>query len=113
MVHERAGYLGLPGGGIEHDDSLQDTIIRELNEEIGITKDNIATISDVMRINFGSVENGIPRAHLYCTVLLKDYNKLQKREVDYQWVEADRLVRADISSTLHSQIAFLREQLEN
>lgn len=34
-------YYAIPGGGIDEGETAEDTVYREINEELGITKDNL------------------------------------------------------------------------
>lgn len=37
-------YFAIPGGGVEEGETLEDTVYRELNEELGIKKDHLQMI---------------------------------------------------------------------
>ena len=43
------GFWSFPGGHVEHDETLTDTLVREIREEVGVTPTNfrlLSTISD-------------------------------------------------------------------
>lgn len=51
MIKEPSGEWELPGGGIEHGESPQETIIREVKEECGF---EVTKVADVPRFTWSS-----------------------------------------------------------
>lgn len=105
-VQEPQGWYGIPGGGINHGQDLYEGLLRELDEELGITSVTPETISPLPSIvsNAGVID-GIPRLTLFYTT----HQEVQpsNNELSFYWASAEDLR----SLTLAPNIAPIREQL--
>ena len=102
MVKEEQGWYGLPGGGIDHGEPVLDTLIREVNEEIGltITMRNISPLP--IAVDSTAIFDGIPRfTLLYAYENTEENIKPSNVELEYKWVSVDDL----LSLTLAPNIA--------
>jgi 8-oxo-dGTP pyrophosphatase MutT (NUDIX family) len=68
MMHSlRYDYYKLPGGGIEQGESLEETLVREVQEESGLAvkKDSIREFGYVKRIEKGKVDDIFVQENFY------------------------------------------------
>ena len=68
MIHSlKYNYYKLPGGGIEGDECLEDTLVREVKEESGLVvlKDSILEFGYVKRIEKGNYEDIFLQENFY------------------------------------------------
>ncbi|MBR9702446.1 NUDIX domain-containing protein [Candidatus Woesearchaeota archaeon] len=82
----QAGKWGLPGGGVEEDETPREAVIRELKEEARITTENINLLDDAVFKYPGT----IVRYQTYELVLTKKPEVILSHEHDaYKWVTAE------------------------
>lgn len=106
LVKEPQGWYGVPGGGITHGQDLYEGLLRELDEELGITSVSEDAISPLPSIvsNVGIID-GIPRLTLFYTT----HEEVQpsNNELSFYWASADDLG----TLLLAPNIAPVRDQL--
>lgn len=95
MMHSvRYDYYKLPGGGIEDEESLEDTLVREVREESGliVDKDTIKEYGYVHRIEKGHIDDIFIQDNYYflCDVFdeqtnqnLDDYEEFEMFKLEY------------------------------
>lgn len=95
MMHSlKYDYYKLPGGGIEGDESYEETLIREVKEESGLVvkKDSIREFGYVRRIEKGKIEDIFIQENFYylCDVEdgvysqeLDDYEEEEQFTLEY------------------------------
>jgi len=92
LVKDSKGFWELPGGRIEHGEEPSQTLVRELNEELGWTKISIENIIDVW--SFSSITKNI---HNHFIVLVysctsKEKNIIKNYEyVEYEWISIEEI----------------------
>jgi 8-oxo-dGTP pyrophosphatase MutT (NUDIX family) len=98
--NEYEEYGNFPGGGLELGETLQECMVRELNEEVGATVVNFEFL--FLHENFilfeGEYLHGL---ELYCELKLSsDEIRQQQNENEFLWLELERLGQVDIRPVL-------------
>lgn len=77
-------WWGFPGGGVDHGETIETSLVRELEEELGVPAQEITADSKIAHYTIGTVVNHIPRMNLFYKVLLPK-ELLQKTGDIAQW----------------------------
>lgn len=102
---EDGGFWQPITGTLEATDSIEDCLIREINEEIGLTKEDILSISDCI-YNFKWNKKSIGEIYEYVfavEVRKSSQIKLSDEHVEYKWGIKDAI--RDIYEMLDNKIA--------
>jgi 8-oxo-dGTP pyrophosphatase MutT (NUDIX family) len=54
----------LPDGGIDHSETVESSLVREVEEELGIPASEVLSDFQIAYYNIGNVVNAIPRMNL-------------------------------------------------
>ncbi len=108
VVHEQQGWFGLPGGGVDHGESIIEGLAREISEELGCQIDPTTVAPLPILIDSTTIFDGIPRLTLFYeqTDAALRHNPRQL-ELDYAWVTPNEFA----SLTLGPNIAPMREAI--
>jgi len=101
VVHEAQGWYGLPGGGVDHGESIIEGLVREISEEIGYEIEASAVSSLPSIIESTSVFEGVPRLTLvYEQTSLAPRFTPQRRELDYKWITPNELTTLPLAPNI-------------
>lgn len=90
LVKEAVGgtWWALPGGGVDHGERVESTLLREVEEELGVPAKDVSFDSQIVHYNIGNVVNGIPRMNLFFKASIPE--QLLKKTVHvaaWQWLQ--------------------------
>lgn len=81
-------WWGIPGGGIDYGEMIETSLLRELEEELGVTKHSVKSDYVIDHYSIGDVVNGVPRMNIYCRVdVAADVIKPTKHVAEWAWVD--------------------------
>lgn len=93
-------WWSFPGGGIEHGESMQSALCREIREELGIEPKDIKSNLEIIHTGIGAVVEKLPMTNLFVRVdIPADKIKSTKDVVEYRWFEFDELAQLSIVPT--------------
>ena len=65
-------WWGFPGGGVDHGETVQSSLARECEEELGVPAKEVTSDFKIAHYTIGTVVNGIPRMNLFFKVSLPE-----------------------------------------
>lgn len=113
---------GIPGGGIDYgENDPKETLTRELKEELDLLIDKNQISDYPIHVSIGNVFTdddrnkcyGLPAAHLFYRVILREDQAVKAADNDFIWSTISNLDAINYVSTLgKSDIQFLKSVLE-
>ncbi|MDB5183275.1 MAG: mutT [Candidatus Saccharibacteria bacterium] len=102
LLRHNNGFWNTPGGRINGDESIDQTLIRELNEELpGIQNIEKGKLLDACRIHKDIVpDTSLVLVYFLVTAKLPEPLKISDEHVSFLWVKT----RADIPEDLEEQV---------
>jgi 8-oxo-dGTP diphosphatase len=89
LVQEEQGWYGLPGGGVEHGQDLRESLVREIEEELGAALPVDKIPAQPFLVSNAGVFDGIPRVTMCYSVVLDTTEFPIPSELKHAWVGAD------------------------
>jgi len=94
------GHYFLPGGHVEFGDSLEQTIYKEMNEELGLLKSDIVNISfnNYLEGSYLSKEEKHCELNMIFNSEIKDGIEIKSKEdhIDFEWVELSKIPEVNL-----------------
>jgi len=91
-------WWGFPGGGVDHGETVESSLIREVEEEIGVPANKITSDFEIAHYNIGSVVDGVPRMNLFFNVSLpKELVKSTNEVAEAGWFTKDEFMELYMS----------------
>ncbi|HTE58181.1 MAG TPA: NUDIX domain-containing protein [Verrucomicrobiae bacterium] len=58
-------WWALPGGGVDHGEAVEISLMREVEEELGVSAKEVSSDFQIVHYNIGNVVNAVPRMNLF------------------------------------------------
>jgi len=97
LVKESVGgtWWALPGGGVDHGETVESSLVREIEEELGVPAQAVSSDFQIVHYNIGKVVNAIPRMNLYFKASLPAGSlKATKHVEKWAWFTRDEFLKA-------------------
>ena len=91
----KAGHYYLPGGHVEFGDTLEETIYKEMKEELGLNQGDIFNISfkKYLESSFEKNREKHCELNMVFTAELKDGTEIRSQEdhIDFEWLDESQI----------------------
>jgi len=91
-------WWAIPGGGVDYGETFDSSLIREIEEELGVAKEFIDTGFEIIHHSIGKIVNGVPRMNVYFKVSLHKDKITKTADVElYQWFTEKEFLEIDLN----------------
>lgn len=98
LVKEKADeWWALPGGGVDHGETVESTLAREVEEELGVPAKDVSSDFRIAYYNIGKVVNGVPRMNIFFKATVPEEQLRKTNEVaQWAWFTKDEFLQAQL-----------------
>lgn len=90
-------WWAFPGGGVDHGESIEATLAREVEEELGIPAKEVTSDFQIVHYNIGGVVNTIPRMNLfYKATIPKELLATTEHVAKWRWFSKEEFMQLDM-----------------
>jgi 8-oxo-dGTP pyrophosphatase MutT (NUDIX family) len=93
-------WWAVPGGGVDYGETIQTSLVRELQEELGVPAASISCDFEIAHYNIGKIVDGIPRMNIYFKVTVPADQITKTEHVEkWAWFTKEEFLAADTNPT--------------
>jgi 8-oxo-dGTP pyrophosphatase MutT (NUDIX family) len=98
-------WWALPGGGIDHGESVKSTVVREIEEELGVPANEVPSDFQIVYYNIGSVVNNVPRMNLFFKVSVPEASLTKTDHIsEWKWFTKDEFMEQELHASYDKSI---------
>lgn len=98
---EPEGWLGLPGGGIDYGEPIEEALFREIKEEIDLDRKSVH-FDKILFISNSAIVDTLPRFNVYYEVSLDFKDKGTDCELKCKWIDKEGLKSENLAPGLQA-----------
>jgi 8-oxo-dGTP diphosphatase len=91
-------WWAIPGGGVDYGESLRECLLREINEEIGVSSSSVSSDFQIVHYTIGKIVNGVPRMNIFFKVSVPEDEITKTDHVEkWEWFTQDEFMQLDMN----------------
>ncbi len=90
-------WWAFPGGGVDHGETIAATLVREIEEELGVPAEAVSADPEIAAYTIGQVVNAVPRMNIFFKVIIPE-EQLQKTHhvAAWAWFTKDEFLKLNL-----------------
>jgi 8-oxo-dGTP pyrophosphatase MutT (NUDIX family) len=98
-------WWALPGGGVGHGETVESSLVREIEEELGVPAKTVSSDFEIVHYNIGNVVNAVPRMNLFFRASVPaEMLANTAHVVEWKWFSKDEFLGSEMNPSYDKQV---------